>query len=131
MELLSTQVEHRNGWVVVTVRGQLDVATAPDLRQLLVEAAFSDGHGLVVDLDGLEFIDSMGLGVLLGALKRARTHGTSFALVYTRERILRLLELTQLTDILPIVDRVEALPAAAPPPTPSVGSEEESAGGTP
>lgn len=129
MDLLSTHVEHRNGWVVVTVRGQLDVATAPELRQLLVEAAFSDGQGLVVDLDGLEFIDSMGLGVLLGALKRARTHGTSFALVCTRERVLRLLELTQLTDILPIVDRVEALPAAAPPSPPSAGSG-DSGGGT-
>lgn len=130
MELLTTEVQHRRGWAVVKVRGQLDVATAPDFRQLLVEAAFGDAHGLVVDLDGLQFLDSIGLGVLVGALKRARTHGTSFALVCSQERILRLLDLTRLSEIVTIVDTVDVLPRPDPPPPRPRGSEEV-AGGTP
>lgn len=110
MDLLDVSVSHHDGWIVVRATGQLDVATAPVFRQQLVEAAFSAETALAVDLDGLEFVDSMGLGVLVGALKRARSHGTSFALVCTRERILRLLDLTRLAEIMPVVATIGDLP---------------------
>lgn len=131
MELLTATIEHHRGWVVVAPRGQLDVATAPDFRELLVEAAFGEAaHGLVIDLDGLEFLDSIGLGVLVEALKRARTHQTSFAIKCTRERLLQLLDLTGLREVLPVVDSLAVLPRPQAPPVPPVGSDEP-AGGTP
>lgn len=107
MDLLHTDVTHRDGWTVVTPRGQLDVATAPDFRQQLVEAQFSEDQRLVVDLDAVEFVDSMGLGVLIGGMKRARSHGGAFVVRCTRERIRKLLALTRLDEVLEVVDSVD------------------------
>lgn len=106
MELLTTTVEHRDGWTLVAVAGQLDIATAPGLRQVLVEAQFSEDHRLLVDLDGLEFIDAMGFGILLEARKRARTHDGQVAVLCTTPRIRRELELTGLVEVLHVVDDV-------------------------
>lgn len=109
MDLLRTTVEHRNGWGVVVVEGQLDVATAPQLRQTLIEVAFSEDHRLVVDLDRIEYLDSMGLGVLVGALKRARTHDGDFVIVCANTRIRRLLSLTRLDEIIEVADDLDAV----------------------
>ena len=103
MDLLEIAVEDRGGWRVVTGTGQLDVATAPELRQKLVEAQYGGQAHVLVDLDGIEFIDSMGLGVLIGGLKRARTHQRQFVVACSQPRILRVLELTGLDDVLRVV----------------------------
>ena len=80
MQLLDIDVEERAGWTVIAVSGQLDVATAPEMRQVLKEAQYDDQQHLIVDLAGLEFLDSFGLGVLVGGLRRARMHGGRFVL---------------------------------------------------
>jgi anti-sigma B factor antagonist len=107
VELLTVETSERDGWTVVTARGQLDVATAPGFRQDLVEAQYGGSTRVVVDLDGVEFLDSMGLGVLVGALKRARTHDGELVLACSRARLRNLFELTGLDRVLPLVDRVE------------------------
>ncbi len=109
MELLEAETREDRGWTVVTVRGQLDVATAPRARQLLVEAQYGGSTDVLVDLDGVEFLDSFGLGVLVGALRRARTHDTRFVLVCSRERLLHLLEVSRLAEIVPIVADAEVV----------------------
>jgi anti-sigma B factor antagonist len=109
VELLTVEICERGGWTVVTARGQLDVATAPDLRQDLLEAQYGGSTRVVIDLDGVEFLDSMGLGVLVGALKRARTHDGEFAVACSRERLLNLFELTGLDGVLRVVPAVEAV----------------------
>ena len=109
MDLLHADVRDDGDWRVVTARGQLDVATAPDFRQTLVEAQYGGEQRVLIDLEGVEFIDSMGLGVLLGAVKRARAHQGQVVVACSRERTLRLLELTGLDRVLRIVPEAGAV----------------------
>lgn len=109
MDLLKVDVTDRDGWRVLTATGQLDVATAPKFRQALVEAQYGGETNVIVDLDGIEFLDSMGLGVLIGGLKRARTHQCRFAIACSQPRILRLFELTGLDQVLRIVPNRDAV----------------------
>lgn len=115
MELLTVQTSERDGWTIVVARGQLDVATAPGFRQDLLEAQYGGSTRVAIDLDGVEFVDSMGLGVLVGALKRARTHDGELVIACSRERLLQLFALTGLDQVLTIVPDLEAALAPRPP----------------
>lgn len=99
---LGLDVSERNGWGVLAVTGEVDVATAPRLREKLIDLVNQGQHRIVVDLSGVEFLDSTGLGVLVGALKRVRTHDGQLALVCTESRILKVFEITGLTKVFPM-----------------------------
>lgn len=87
---------------VIVVGGEVDVYTAPQLRERIISLV-DDGHyDLVVDMEQVEFLDSTGLGVLVGGLKRVRAHDGSLALVCTQERILKIFRITGLTKVFPI-----------------------------
>lgn len=104
---LDLDVSERDGHAVVIVKGEVDLATSPQLRESLagvVESATS----IVVDLDQVGFIDSTGIGVLVGGVKRARGHGGDLSLVCTQRRILKVLEITGLTQVFSVFDSVEA-----------------------
>ncbi len=109
MDLLKTDVQDRDGWRVVTAAGQLDVATAPEFRQTLVEAQYGGETHVLVDLNEVEFIDSMGMGVLVGGLKRARTHQCQFVVACSQPRVLRVLELAGLAHVLRVVPDAQAV----------------------
>lgn len=99
---------------VLEVGGEVDVYTAPKLRERLVELVGEGHHRLVVDMTKVEFLDSTGLGVLVGGLKRVRAHDGSLALVCNQERILKIFRITGLTKVFPIHDSLdEALQAAS------------------
>ena len=109
---LSVQVEELagagEGWAVARVAGELDVATAPRLREQLV-AVLTDGrHHVVLDLSGVGFLDSTGLGVIVGVLKRARTLGGDLRLVCPNPTIRRIFEITALDRTMPLSDTVDA-----------------------
>jgi anti-sigma B factor antagonist len=104
---LGFDVIDRDPWVVVAVSGEIDVATAPRLREQLVSLVTEGRHHIVVDLDGVDFIDSTGLGVLVGALKRVRTHHGELALVCNSSRIRKGFEITGLTRVFPMCASVE------------------------
>ena len=88
---------------VVAVHGELDFETAPELRRALIEAIGEQpGRPLVVDLEGVDFIDSAGLGVLVGGLKRVKDGGGELALVATGRSVIRVLELTGLSRVFDI-----------------------------
>jgi anti-sigma B factor antagonist len=88
---------------VVAVYGELDIEGAPELRMALVEAIDAHpGQRVVVDLEGVDFIDSAGLGVLLGGLERARGAGGDLTLVATGQGVIKVLELTGLTRVFEI-----------------------------
>jgi anti-sigma B factor antagonist len=100
-------VEDRAGVPVVGVRGEVDVATAPALRETL-DATIDGGPGtVVVDLSGVTFIDSTGLGVLIGARKRCLDVGGELRVVVAEPRILKVFEITGLSDLFTIHPALE------------------------
>ncbi len=92
---------------VLEVGGEVDVYTAPKLREKLVELVGEGLYDVVVDMTTVEFLDSTGLGVLVGGLKRVRAHDGSLELVCTQERILKIFRITGLTKVFPIHDSVD------------------------
>jgi len=114
--LFDLQVVERDGWTVVSVTGELDVATAPRLRNEIVRLASSGNTLVVLDLGGVDFIDSTGLGVVVGSLKRVRSLGGELALARAEPQVRRVFEITRLVDILPLHDTVDAALATPVPP---------------
>ncbi|MCB0970616.1 MAG: STAS domain-containing protein [Acidimicrobiales bacterium] len=104
---LRLDVSTQDGWSVVTVGGEIDVATAPRLREQLIALVNDGRYQIVVDLDAVDFIDSTGLGVLISGLKRVRTHDGRFALVCTEPRVLKVFEITGLLAVFPVHDTLE------------------------
>jgi anti-sigma B factor antagonist len=115
---LSVAVEDLEGeggpWTLVRVGGELDVATAPRLREQLLTAIADGGPHLVLDLGDVDFLDSTGLGVIVGVLKRARTLGGDLRLVCPTPAIRKVFEITALDRTMPLADTVdEALAGVA------------------
>jgi anti-sigma B factor antagonist len=109
---LKLETRDENGRTIVKVGGEIDVYTAPKLREQLVELVGAGKYHLIVDMEDVDFLDSTGLGVLVGGLKRVRAHDGSLRLVCTQERILKIFRITGLTKVFPIHASVaEALSA--------------------
>ncbi len=87
---------------VVDVTGEIDVYTAPALREELASLIDAEHTNLVVDLSQVLFMDSTGLGVLVGALKKVRTLGGDLHLVISQEKILKVFRITALTQVFTI-----------------------------
>ena len=97
------------GVALIALRGEHDLATAPDLQQT-VNDAFANCSHLIIDLSAAEFIDSSIIRVLLSTKRRADEAGCSFNLVLSTTPIVeRALEVTQ---VLHILNRVESLDQA-------------------
>lgn len=109
---LRLEVSDQGGWSVLEVGGEIDVATAPRLREQLIALVNDQRYQIVVDLEAVDFIDSTGLGVLIGALKRVRTHDGDLALVCTEPRILKVFEITGLLSVFAVHPSVDAAVSA-------------------
>jgi anti-sigma B factor antagonist len=82
---------------VLQITGEVDVYTAPQLREQVVELVNSGVRHIIADLRGVDFLDSTGLGALVGSLKRLRTHDGSFKVVASGGQTLRIFQITGLT----------------------------------
>jgi anti-sigma B factor antagonist len=102
----------QNGIEVIDVQGEIDIYPAPRLRELLIDLVSKGSCQLVVNLDKVGFLDSTGLGVLVGALRRVRAHDGSLDLVCTPPRILKILKVTGLTEVFGIYATVDQAIAA-------------------
>ena len=102
----------KDGIEVVNVEGEIDIYTAPRLRELLIDLASKDNYQLIVDLEKVGFLDSTGLGVLVGGLKRVRPHDGWLDLVCTQEQILKIFKITGLTKVFGIYQSVDQAIAA-------------------
>lgn len=98
--------------MVLEVGGEVDVYTAPRLREQLVELVEHGTRRVVVDLTHVEFLDSTGLGVLVGALKRLRAVNGTLGLVCAHERLLKIFRITALDRVFALHDTVEAATSA-------------------
>jgi anti-sigma B factor antagonist len=110
---LSLTTRTEGALTVVEVGGEIDVYTAPKLREQIVSLVEDGRYHIVVDMEKVEFLDSTGLGVLVGGLKRVRAHDGSLHLVCTQERILKIFRITGLTKVFPIHPSVADALAAA------------------
>jgi anti-sigma B factor antagonist len=121
--LFDVQVTEHDICAVLTVTGEVDVATAPQLRQEAVRLTTGGQANLVMDLSGVDFLDSTGLGVIVGVLKRARTHGGELAIAGAENHVRKVFDITRISDVLPMFATVEEACAA-------ITSEEPVSGGT-
>jgi anti-sigma B factor antagonist len=96
-----------DGVEVIDVQGEIDIYTAPQLRELLIDLVSKGSYQLVVNLDKVGFPGSTGLGVLAGALRRVRAHDGSLDLVCTQQRILKIFRITGLTEVFGIYQTVD------------------------
>jgi anti-sigma B factor antagonist len=92
---------------VIEVKGEIDVYTAPVLREEISSLVDAEHTTIVVDLTQVSFMDSTGLGVLVGALKKVRTLGGDLALVINEEKILKVFRITALTQVFSIHPSLE------------------------
>ena len=102
----------KDGIEVIDVAGTIDIYTAPQLRELLIDLASRGSYHLIVNLDKVGFLDSTGLGVLVGGLKRVRAHDGSLALVCPQERLLKIFRVTGLAKVFGIHQTVDQAIAA-------------------
>jgi anti-sigma B factor antagonist len=102
---LTVEVRREPGHVLVTVAGEIDIATVRQLRERLAAPAAS-GRPLIVDLDRVTFIDAAGLGVLASAARRATARGASLHAVCARHQVQRLFTITGLDRQIPLARTV-------------------------
>ena len=112
---LDITVRSERGFVIVAVTGEIDISTVTRLRERLFGLADA-GRPLIVDLERIAFIDSAGLGALVGAHRRAIAHGQSLQVVCARPQTRRLLWMTGVDRRIPLsasLDEAMASAAAA------------------
>lgn len=99
---------------VIELGGEVDLYTAPEFKERLVELIETGKTKIVVDLSEATFIDSTTLGVLVGGVKRLRPAGGSLALVCSDQNITKIFEITGLDRVFPIHEtRDQALSSVA------------------
>ena len=105
---LTLTTRETDGRTIVSVGGEIDVYTAPKLRDKITELVGAGVYDLVIDMEAVEFLDSTGLGVLVGGLKKVRANQGSLQLVCTQDRLLKIFRITGLAKVFVIHDSVDA-----------------------
>ncbi len=105
---LTLDATRRRASTVLNVSGDIDVYSAPELRDALAHLIKDASGGIVLDLSGTDFIDSSALGVLVSARKQLEGNPVTLKLVCTKPHLLRVFEITRLNEIIPICSSVAA-----------------------
>jgi anti-sigma B factor antagonist len=87
---------------VVSVSGDIDMSTAPQLDQHLTEISDSGSREIVVDLTNVDFLDSSALGALVGVHKHVAASGGTLKVVCSHPKIERIFAITRLTEVIPV-----------------------------
>jgi anti-anti-sigma factor len=96
-----------DGYAVVALCGELDLSDTSDVASHLIAAVAAYGPSIIVDLAGLKFIDSCGLGVLVRALRWTRESGGDLFLAAPQQQARRVLEITGLIDVFSVYPSVK------------------------
>jgi anti-anti-sigma factor len=99
--------------MVITIHGDLDIVTSPQLDECLTRAQ-STHRRIILDLAGVDFLDTSGLAVIVGHWKKLESAGGTLALAGARYRYNKTLWITGLADRLPLYDTVDEAVAAGP-----------------
>ena len=113
---LQIDVSRREGFTVISPQGEIDFATGPQLKDAITELLVAGEVHLVVDLLKVDFIESTGLGALIGGRRRAHALKGSLVLVATEDQMLKIFRITGLDKVFAIHDTVES--ATSRPPVP-------------
>jgi anti-sigma B factor antagonist len=105
--LVQTQVA--DGAIMLTISGELDLVSSPALEQALEDLSAPEARLVMLDMRGLEFMDSTGIHLLVKADQRAHQAGQKFALIRGTEQVQRMLDLTGVSEQMTIVDSPEDL----------------------
>ncbi|GAC1390954.1 MAG: anti-sigma factor antagonist BldG [Vulcanimicrobiaceae bacterium] len=105
---IDIKTEHNGATMIFRLSGSFDLATAPTVRAALLEAAGESNHEIIVDLTQVEFLDSTGLGALIGGHRRALENGGNVSLVINEGPIERLLNITGLMRVFKVYSTLES-----------------------
>jgi anti-sigma B factor antagonist len=100
---LRVQVIGESASRTVSLNGTCDLATAPELREALAVISPPDVTDVMLDVSDVDFMDSTGLGIVLGLLRRLREGGGTMKIAGAHGAVRRLLELTELDKVIPLV----------------------------
>jgi anti-sigma B factor antagonist len=89
---------------LISLSGEVDLYTAPEFKQQLLEVVGQGGKNVIVDFSDTTFIDSTTLGVLVGGVKRLRPNGGQLSLVCSDRNITKIFEITGLDRVFPIYE---------------------------
>lgn len=115
--MLDIQLEDGDGYVICRPVGELDAFTVSQFRQALAELA--SNPRILIDMSGVPFVDSAGLGALIGGIRRARELGGDVAVACNRPTLTRLLHTTGFDRIVTVTETVDAAATALLEPSPT------------
>ena len=114
---MQTREQNDNGIDILTIEGEIDLACSPELREILHAFAKKKTRILVLDFNGVDYVDSSGLATLVEYVRLAQPFGGKFGLVGVSARVRTIFDLVRLTEFFPIYPSLaEARPALLAPP---------------
>jgi len=99
LDITAEDVDH---FSLIVLSGEVDVYSAPKLREAIKDLVDQGRNNIIVDLEKVDFLDSTGLGVLVGGLKRVKQNEGELGIICNQEKILRIFRITGLTKVFPI-----------------------------
>jgi anti-sigma B factor antagonist len=105
--ILHAHVRDEGGCPVVELEGEIDLSTSPVFKETVYRVIESGNKDVIIDLNGLEFMDSTGLGVLVAALKKTSMEGGSIRLICSKRNIIKVFTITGLDKVFAIYDNLQ------------------------
>ena len=103
--MMKLAIETEGDWLVVfSLTGELDAYTAPEFRDSLIQTLEQDLVWILVDLGEVEYIDSVGLGILIGGAKRANERGGELAVICQRANLLKIFDIAGTQELLNVCE---------------------------
>ena len=104
---IQIEIKEEKCFPVLQVTGEVDVYTAPKLKSRILDQIDSGNYKMIIDLGGVDFMDSSGLGVLVGGLKRVGPHKGKIILTTNKSNILKIFKITGLDKVFDIYENLE------------------------
>lgn len=104
---ISIETKEENHLTTVEINGEIDAYTAPKLRESLFRLTEKKESVIIINLSGVTYMDSTGLGVFVGVFKNIRSNNGQLRLLGLSNRLMRLFEITGLSNIMDVTSKIE------------------------